>query len=419
MRKTSLSWLALTLLLGGCGTGGVGTTTNPAPDSRKTEETPVKIEPKITDATLSLAWNLLNQLESEKEEANLFFSPLSVSLALSMALNGAEGETYQQIAKTLSYEKIPLEEINAQSALLMQTLRSPDPKAEVSLANSLWVAEGFPIEVDFVKRLQQFYDAEAQNLDFARAPEAAAQRINEWVKAQTRELIPKLFEPDSFDASTIAVLVNALYFKGKWQKPFSKDATHEMPFRMENGRTKSVPMMMTSGKYPYYKGDGYQAVVLPYGEGNLQFYLLLPDEGRTVAQLYESMNPERWKQMAAQMKPIQGNVGLPRFRVEARYELKPVLQQLGMQAPFQPNGADFSRISREYGKKIYISQVIHKAVVQVDEEGTEAAAATGVEMELTAVPQDYFSVIADRPFLFAIVHQPTGAILFMGIMREP
>ncbi len=419
MRKMSLSGLALTLLLGACGTGGVGTNPSPTPSPQKTKETPVKIEPKITDATLGFAWRLLNQLESAEEGRNLFFSPLSVSLALSMALNGAEGETYQQIAKTLGYENLSLDAVNAQSALLMQTLRSPDPKAEVSVANSLWVAEGFPIEADFVKRLQQFYDAEAQNLDFARAPEAAAQRINEWVKAQTREMIPKLFEANAFNADTVAVLVNALYFKGKWQKPFSKEATHEMPFRMENGRTKPVPMMMTSGKYPYYTGDGYQAVALPYGEGNLMFYLLLPDEGRTVAQLVEHMNPERWKQMAAQMKPTEGDVGLPRFRVETQYALKPILQQLGMEAPFQPDGADFSRINRAYGKKIYINQVIHKAVVQVDEEGTEAAAATGIEMRITAAPVNHFTVIADRPFLFAIVHQPAGAVLFMGIVREP
>ena len=410
--------LVLTLILCGCGTGGVGPTT-PVEQKPKTKETPVNIEPKIADTHWEFGWQLLNRLD-DSEKNNLFMSPLSASLALAMVLNGAHGDTYKQIATTLRYNHLPIEPINRQSAQLLQILRTPDPKAKVEIANGLWVAEGFPIEAEFVRRLQQFYGATAENLDFLHQPEESAKRINAWVKEQTHDLIEKLFEEDAFNnMDTVAVLVNTLYFKGKWQKPFAKEATHEQPFHREDGTTKPVPMMMASGNYPYYKGEGFQAVALPYGEGNLQFYLLLPDEGRTVADLRKRLNAERWKQMVAGMKPTEGEVGLPRFRIESAYQLKEALMKMGMRNPFTPGEADFSGMNREHGRKIYINSVIQKAVVQVDEEGTEAAAATGVEMRVTAVPTNAFSVVANRPFLFAIVHTPTGTVLFAGIVREP
>lgn len=406
---------ALMFLLAGCGTGGVGTAPDTTPKSKQ-KETPVKIEPKVADTTLSFGLELLNRLD-DPEEGNRFLSPLSVSLAMSMVLNGAQGETYEQIAKTVGYHDLSLEQVNAQASQLMNLLRKPDPKTQVEVANSLWIAENFALEADFIARLQRFYGATAENLDFAHHPDASAQRINAWVREQTHELIPRLFEEDAFAPETIAVLVNTLYFKGKWQHPFAKEATQEMPFQREDGSTQPVPMMMASGKYPYYKGDGFQAVLLPYGTGDLQFYLILPEEGLTVAQLRSKLTPERWKQMVAGFEPKEGDVGLPRFRIESQYALETVLAKMGMPLAFTPGEADFSGMNRSHGKQIYIHSVVHKAVVQVDEEGTEAAAATGVEMRITSATPDTFTLIANRPFLFAIVHRPTGLVLFLGIVR--
>lgn len=419
MRTQPLIGLAVLVLLGGCGTGGVGAEQQSQRQPAKPQEKPVKVEPMFVESSLKFGLNLLEKLEANRQEPNLFFSPLSASIALTMTLTGAEGETYTEMAKALGYGDVPLERINTENAKLIQILRSPDPQAKVELANSLWVQNQFPLERAFVEGLQRFYDAYAENLDIAGNPNGAVDRVNSWVNEKTHALIPQLFQHGDFTERTRVVLVNTLYFKGKWQKPFDKQATTEHPFRLENGEPKPVPMMFASGKYAYLKGEGFQAVGLPYGKGELVFYLFVPDEGRTLGDLLKQVTPENWKQWLSQFRPAEGDIGLPRFKIESSHPLNEPLQAMGMGRAFEQGRADFRRMSRTYGRELYISKVVQKAVVQVDEEGTEAAAATGVTVGITAMPSNRFSVIADRPFLFAIAHQPTGAVLFMGTVREP
>jgi serpin B len=371
------------------------------------------------EANLQFGFRLLHELDERREAPNLFFSPLSASLALTMVLNGARNETYRQMAHALGYGDQPVERINTENALLLHLLRSPDPKTETLVANSLWVQQGFSLLPSFLQACQKHYEAEVDSVDFMQDREGAAERINGWVKQNTKGLIPKLFEPSDFSPLTRLVVVNTLYFKGKWQKPFDKQATSEEEFHLEGGKVKRVPMMHQSGKFDYLRGDGFQAVALPYGAGELSFYLFLPDEGRSLQAFLKELTAERWAQWLKGFKPMEGDVGLPRFRIEATYPLKEPLQAMGITDAFDPEKADLSGVAPLTDGRLFITKALQKAVVEVDEEGTKAAAATGVVVSVTAYNPNRFTLIANRPFFFIIRHNATGAILFMGIVREP
>jgi serine protease inhibitor len=416
-----IAWgFVVAMILSGCGTSGVG----PPPanqQGKKTapQETTVKIEPLYVEANLQFGFRLLHELDERREAPNLFFSPLSASLALTMVLNGARNETYRQMAHALGYGDQPVERINTENALLLHLLRSPDPKTETLVANSLWVQQGFSLLPSFLQACQKHYEAEVDSVDFIQDREGAAERINGWVKQNTKGLIPKLFEPSDFSPLTRLVVVNTLYFKGKWQKPFDKQATSEEEFHLEGGKVKRVPMMHQSGKFDYLRGDGFQAVALPYGAGELSFYLFLPDEGRSLQAFLKELTAERWAQWLKGFKPMEGDVGLPRFRIEATYPLKEPLQAMGITDAFDPEKADLSGVAPLTDGRLFITKALQKAVVEVDEEGTKVAAATGVVVSVTAYNPNRFTLIANRPFFFIIRHNATGAILFMGIVREP
>jgi serine protease inhibitor len=416
-----IAWgFVVAMILSGCGTSGVG----PPPanqQGKKTapQETTVKIEPLYVEANLQFGFRLLHELDERREAPNLFFSPLSASLALTMVLNGARNETYRQMAHALGYGEQPVERINTENALLLHLLRSPDPKTETLVANSLWVQQGFSLLPSFMQACQKYYEAEVDSVDFVQHRDEAAERINGWVKQNTKGLIPKLFEPNDFSPLTRLVVVNTLYFKGKWQKPFDKQATSEEEFHLEGGKVKRVPMMHQSGKFDYLRGDGFQAVALPYGAGELSFYLFLPDEGRSLQAFLKELTAERWAQWLKGFKPMEGDVGLPRFRIEATYPLKEPLQAMGITDAFDPEKADLSGVAPLTDGRLFITKALQKAVVEVDEEGTKAAAATGVVVSVTAYNPNRFTLIANRPFFFIIRHNATGAILFMGIVREP
>jgi len=412
-RRTGPIWIGLlgALILGGCGTRGAGT---PHQSHGGKSQPDVKTDPQKVEANLQFGIQLLHALRKE-HKADLFFSPLSASLALTMVMNGARGETYRQMANVLGYGEQPIEAIDAGNTLLLQLLRAPDPKTETLVANSLRVQRGFPILPSFTQACQKHYEAEVDAVDFVRDRLGAAQRINGWVKEKTKGLIPELFEPKDFDQDTRLAVVNTLYFKGKWEAPFQKERTREEEFHLSNGTTKRVPMMHQSGWFRYLKGEGFQAVALPYGKGDLSMYLFLPDKGRSLEEFVKSLTPARWQEWLKRFEPMQGDVGLPRFRVETTARLESPLKALGMTDAFDPDRADFSGIARE---QLYISKALQKAVVEVNEEGTEAAAATGVEVKAVSAIQNRFTLIANRPFFFAIRHNATGVFLFMGIVAE-
>lgn len=401
------------VLLSGCGGDA-----SPKPPQEARQ--PVQITNETQTASLKFALNMLNQLDDPDKGDNLCFSPLSLSIALGMTLNGAQGETFDAIAQTLGYEQTRLALFNQQASQLARLFKGANQEITIHAANGLWVQRGFELKPDFLRALLIHYESRVETVDFAQ-PDAAAEHINRWVAEQTKEMIDKLFEANAFDSQTRLALVNTLYFEGKWQTPFPKEATEDAPFYLEDGKTKQVPMMRLSKRLPYLKGEGFEAVALPYGEGNYQFYLFLPEKGRKVAQLREQFTPENWAKWMTEFRTIEGDLQMPRFKIEGQYNLQPPLSALGMAIAFDPDHADFSGIADVSPNRLFIQKAIQKAVVEVDEEGTKAAAATGITVGVTSapLPSERFNLIADRPFLFAIVHQPTGIVLFMGIVRNP
>jgi serpin B len=306
-------------------------------------------------------------------------------------------------------------ELNHASHDLLKALKGSDPKIELAIANSLWARGGVRFNEDFLSRNRQFYGAEISTLDFS-SPQAA-ETINRWVSASTKGKISKII--DNIDPQKVMFLINAVYFKGQWQKRFEKTLTKEQPFYLPGGQKKPVPMMAQSGNYLYHRGDKFQAVNLPYGDGGVSLYLFLPDKGSSLDDFLKGLSFQKWEEWINNFNDTPGDVKLPRFKLDYEETLNDSLKAVGMGVAFNPREADFSGIRPE--RDIYISQVKHKAVVEVNEEGTEAAAATSVGVTTTSIrePRERFSFIADRPFLMAIRDSKTGAILFMGAVMEP
>ena len=369
----------------------------------------------LAAASNAFGFDLFQQLRRQDANKNVFFSPLSVTVALAMTYNGAAGETKNAMARALKIEGMSNAELNHASHDMLKDLKGSDPKIELAIANSLWARSGVRFNESFLADNRAFYSAEISTLDFS-SPQAA-ETINRWVSASTKGKISKII--DTIDPQKVMFLINAVYFKGQWQKRFEKTLTKEQPFYLPGGQKKPMPMMAQSGNYLYHRGDKFQAVSLPYGEGGVSLYLFLPDKGSSLDEFLKGLSFQKWEGWINNFNDTPGDVKLPRFKLDYGETLNDSLKAVGMGVAFNPREADFSGIRPE--RDIYISQVKHKAVVEVNEEGTEAAAATSVGVTTTSIrePIERFSFIADRPFLMAIRDSKTGAILFMGAVMEP
>jgi serine protease inhibitor len=369
----------------------------------------------LAAASNAFGFDLFQQLRRQEANKNVFFSPLSVTVALAMTYNGAAGETKNAMARALKIEGMKDIELNRASADLLKALKSSDPKIELAIANSLWARGGIKFNENFLASNRAFYDAEISTLDFSNPQSVAT--INRWVSASTKGKISQII--DSIDPQEVMFLINAVYFKGQWQKRFEKKLTKEQPFHLPGGQNKPVPMMAQSGNYLYHRGDKFQAVNLPYGEGGVSLYLFLPDQGSSLDEFLKGLSFQKWEGWINNFNDTPGDVKLPRFKLDYEETLNDSLKAVGMGVAFNPRDADFSGIRPE--RDLYISKVKHKAVVEVNEEGTEAAAATSVGVSITSArqPRERFSFVADRPFLMAIRDSKTGAILFMGAVMEP
>ena len=428
MRYKGIAVLIGIVLLGGCADNTPYVNpfdryyANLAPEPVNT----APIAEETQQACHKFAADLLQQLDKPGE--NLFFSPFALMVVLGMTLNGAQGETHRQMVQALGYDPDQFDEkaFNQQMHSLLNILKTAGDGVQLRRANGVWVDQSVEPNAEFLRTVLSYYDSQVFAADFANDPRQAARDINRWVSEQTNSMIDRLFEPSDIDAFTAIVLVNALYFDAKWQNPFLPEDTRRVPFHLENGGTRRVPMMSNNGTYPYLRGDGFQAVCLRYRHDYSQdaprfgFYLFVPDEGRTVAWLREQWTPENWAKWHKAFAETEGEVQLPRFRMECRYPLNDTLKALGMEIPLDANRADFRRMTAKSNQTpLFIQQVFQKATVELDEQGTRAAVASGVEMAMSAVPPASFQIIADRPFLFAIVHEQTGIVLFLGIVREP
>jgi len=361
-------------------------------------------------------FRFLDQVYRTAPDSNLFLAPLSASMALGMTLNGTAGATFDEMRSTLGFGSMSLDQINEGYRDLIDLLLTLDPSVELGIGNSIWYREGFPVRTDFVQRTESYFDAEVRALDFA--DPGAANIINSWVKGETRGKIEEIVE-DPVDATTVMFLINAIYFKGSWTHRFPKDKTTQATFTGESGATGMVPLMELIDTLPYAETQSYQAVDLPYGGKAFSMTLLLPRPDVPMRELVASLNPMAWSQIVESLRPKEGTVYLPRFRLEWERELKDDLRAMGMNVPFIGGQADFSGLSDEAIQRgLYISKVKQKTFVEVNEEGTEAAGVTSVELRELSIP-DRFFFRADRPFLFVIRERFSETILFAGVFVEP
>lgn len=363
----------------------------------------------VTAANTDFGFRLLRRLVEDKTEGNVFFSPLSVSSALTMTLNGTDGQTAQDMAQTLGLTGLPLEQVNDANGRLLPLLTAPDPKITVSSANALWARQGVTLALAFQDRCRRFYAASAEALDFA-SPEAAT-TINDWISRNTRGKITNLVSHADV-AAALVVLTNALYLHGLWQVPFDSAETRPAPFNVSGSAAKTVSFMLRYDTSLYAETVLGQWVSLPYGDGRMSLFVLLPELGQTVEDVARRLDAETWAAQIAALKPARLTLWLPRFRAEYAVRLQEPLAALGMASAFQRSAA------MGLGDA-FIGDVIHKAALNVDEEGTVAAAATAVVMVLGASTRPALMMRVDRPFFLAVRDNATGMVLFEGVIRDP
>jgi len=351
------------------------------------------------------------------EPGNLFFSPFSIRTALAMTWAGARGNTAEQMKATLRFPDDQAALHAAVGALQRELNQPPEKDAwELSVANALWGQEGFRFLDDFLGLLKRNYGAGLRQVDFARATEKARETINRWVEKETRDKIKDLIKPGVLAADTRLVLTNAIYFKGTWQHVFKEKRTKNQPFTLQNGNEAPVPMMTQTERFGYFESPALQALEMAYKGNRLSMIVLLPRKKDELPALEKTLDAKSLRGWIAGLRSRQVEVSLPKFTTTSAFGLADTLKAMGMTDAFGGK-ADFSGMT---GKRdLFISAVIHKAFVDVNEKGTEAAAATGVVMALTAMPERPVIFRADHPFLFLIRDRRSGSILFMGRIMDP
>jgi serpin B len=386
------------------------------------------VDPKLVAANTRFGFKLFSQIlearsGGESTRKNVMISPVSIATALSMVYNGAAGKTQQGMATALELQGLSLQDLNQSNAALVATLESADPEVKLKIANSLWGRAGFSFNPDFLNHSRMFYGAEMTSLDFASA--AAIGQINDWVSRSTDNKITQIV--DRIKPEQILFLINAVYFKGNWSTPFDPSQTKEQPFTQADGTQKQQPLMSQQGSYAYYETEQFQAVRLPYGKGRLSMYVFLPrsqpnsdqpDSNQSnLDSFYQSLSAANWDTWMQQFAKRRGMIQLPKFKFESESNLNDALIALGMGDAFTDQ-ADFSQLS---SSPTQISEVKHKTFIEVNEAGTEAAAATSVAMATRAAIDvtPPFQMIVNRPFFCAIRDDQTGTLLFMGAVSEP
>lgn len=368
---------------------------------------------QVVTANAAFGLHLLTHLVATAEKRNIFFSPFSITTALTMTYNGAKAATQQAMATALGFDRLHLAPLNAVYAHLLARQTSNDPNVRVATANSLWVQTGLDLLTDFVERCQTAYGAQIALLDFAAQDgQPAAEAINHWARTQTQGMIDQLVTPGDVATSVLA-LVNAIYFKGRWQAPFDPDQTRPGSFTLLSGQQVPCPLMRRTGRYGYYEDQTVQAIALAYAGGQTHMYIVLPRPEVDFTHFCQELSVPQLGNWLSQLTPNEIELSLPRFRVEYSTGLTKPLGALGMGIAFTPQ-ANFRGIARE---QLMISQVIHKAALEVNEEGTTAAAATAVLMARGQPSRKQMMV--NRPFLCMIADQSTGLIQFIGIIVDP
>jgi serpin B len=367
----------------------------------------------IVEGNNKFALELYQALQSQ--QGNLFLSPYSISTALAMTYAGARGQTQEQMAKTLNFPTTTLsnEQFHSAFGAIIRKLNAAGQigGCELAVANALWGQKDYKFLQEFLTLVRTNYDGDLRQVDFAKQTEAARKTINDWVEGKTREKIKELIKPGMLDSMTRLVLTNAIYFKGKWASQFKPDKTQDAPFILLGGQKVNVPMMNQTGQFGYAQTDAIQLLEMPYINNELSMVVLLPNKLDGVNELEKGLTADNLAGWLAKLRKREVQVWLPRFKLTCEFSLAETLGSMGMPDAFSSK-ADFSGMTGN--RELFISAVVHKAYVEVNEEGTEAAAATGVAMKLTSVPLPPPVFKADHPFVFLIRDNHTGSILFIG-----
>ena len=372
---------------------------------------------KLVEADNAFGLDLFQLIYNDDETpTNFMISPLSISMALSMAYNGAETDTKEEMAKALRIEDFTREEINGIYQTLIQELTTNDPKVAMEIANSIWYRNTYNVEQNFLDVNHTYFNAEVNAANFN--DPATVDLINQWVSDKTHEKIPKII--NEISPEMVLYLINAIYFKGTWRQEFNPESTQELGFKISENNYVVAEMMGREDTLNYLSNDTFSAIELPYGSGNFNMTVLLPNYDKTVDDVVAQLNAKNWKSWQQNFK-ITNNIDirLPKFKIEFDITLNQMLKLMGMELAFT-DLADFSGINPN--RDLFISFVKHKTFVEVDEKGTEAAAVTIIGFETTSVDPNEPQKITfhcDRPFLFAITEKTSGTILFMGKLGDP
>lgn len=372
-------------------------------------------ERELIDASNNFSFALWSKVSASQRNQNVFISPLSASFALGMTLNGAANQSFDQMRTALQVDGVSQQDINAAYKTLIVLLTSLDPSVTMRIANSIWYRQGFPVNQSFLDATQAYFGAEVQGLNFADASASLA-TINGWVSQKTNGKIPKVL--DGIDPASMMFLINALYFNGSWREKFDAAQTTDNVFTSAPGVTQPMRLMHRHARMKYLETPSFQAVDLPYGNGAFAMTVLLPKPGIDVESLSAGLSETGWGSLTSSFQSVELDLALPKFRLEYGRTMNDDLKALGMIAPFTPDVADFTRMSPQ-GHQLYISFVKQNTFVNVDEEGTEAAAVTVTGIQATSLPLSSVMRV-DRPFLFVIRERLSGTVLFMGkVVRLP
>ncbi|MBB5181201.1 serpin B [Planomicrobium koreense] len=398
----------LIIFVSGCGQPGNSTGTNVADDVEFGKDE----YQNITLSGNALGMAVLPEIKPDNS-GNAFISPTSLYMALAMAYNGADGKTKEEIADVL-YTELDAEGMNRANASLLAMLDKESEAITLNVANSMWLNGEFQLQEGFAANNQDYFNAELEVIDVTAA--GTADKINGWVDDATAGKIKDMVA-DPLNPDLVVMLLNAIYFNADWQFEFDEKQTAAALFYNEDGKAMEKQFMKMETRLDYLETDEFQAVALPYGEGDVTMNVFLPAEGTTLAEFTESLSSEKWESWKSGFNEQPVSIQMPKFQLSYEVELNDVLKKLGMATAFQ-KGANFSKIIEE-DDPLWISLVKQKTFIEVDEKGTEAAAATQIDIVTESAGPEAVSMVVDRPFYIAISDEQTGAILFMGAIRDP
>jgi len=403
--------LVLTLVLASCASAPAAADLMAGIQAAEWPADPNEPDPVYTTSLSDFAWTLFQ--ESTANPGNILISPASVYLALAMTLNGADSTTRDAMLEALSAQGLNLEELNTASRDWITLLASENEKVRLVVANSIWYREGFNPDRDFLQRNADYFAAGAQMLDFSR-PEAV-ETINGWVSDATNGLIERMLE--EIGPAVVMYLINTIYFKADWQTPFIKNYTAEGNFNSPKGAVK-VQFMHRTDNMSYLEAEGATGVLLPYADNRFAFFAVLPPENTTPRQMVLEQNSSFLRSILNSEKDLTVELTLPAFKTSYSDSLVDELKNMGMAIAFS-SGADFSLMNSGRSKDLFISEVKHKTMIDLNENGTEAAAATLVEISKTGMPSADRLLTFDRPFIYGIVDRISGQPIFIGILENP